>query len=199
MNHLVIATRNRHKLDEIRAILGPGAPVLKSALDFSDIPDVVEDGDTFEANAQKKALALAQATGGWALADDSGLEVDALDGAPGVFSARYAGEPSDSAANNAKLLRELSGVANRTARFRCVLCLARPGAAPRFVDGRCEGRIVAALRGANGFGYDPLFMPDGFEVTFADMPAAQKNEISHRGRALAAARVAWTEILSATS
>lgn len=196
---LVIATRNRHKLDEIRAILGSPALTLKSALDFPDIPDVVEDGDTFAANALKKAVALARATGAWALADDSGLEVDALGGAPGVFSARYAGEPVDYAANNTKLLRELSGITNRTARFRCVLCLAHPDAPPRFVDGTCEGRIVTELRGANGFGYDPLFIPDGFAITFAEMAADQKNIISHRAHALAAARIAWSGILSGKS
>ncbi len=191
---LLIATRNKHKLEEIRAILGAPALALKSALDFPDIPDVVEDGATFEANAQKKAEALARATGLWTLADDSGLEVDALGGAPGVFSARYAGEPTDYAANNSKLLRELAGGKNRTARFRCVLALASPAGKVRFVDGRCEGRIIEDLRGAGGFGYDPLFIPDGFAQTFAEMPTDAKNKISHRGRALAAARVAWREI-----
>lgn len=195
--NLVIATRNRHKLEEIRAILGAPGLEWKSALDFPSIPDVVEDGATFESNASKKAAAMARATGCWALADDSGLEVDALGGAPGVFSARYAGEPTDYAANNAKLLRELAGIAHRSARFRCVLALANPRGGVRFVEGRCEGRIIEELRGAQGFGYDPLFVPDGFDQSFAEMPAARKNEISHRGRALAAARVAWRELLGA--
>jgi XTP/dITP diphosphohydrolase len=194
--NIVIATRNRHKLEEIHAILGIRGLVVKSALDFPDVPDVVEDGATFEANAQKKAVELARATGLCALADDSGLEVDALGGAPGVFSARYAGEPPDYAANNEKLLRELAGKTNRTARFRCVLALARPDGRVRFVDGRCEGKIIGALRGAKGFGYDPLFVPDGFSLTFAEMPAEEKNKISHRACALAAARVAWGEMLA---
>lgn len=195
--NLLLATRNQHKLDEIRAILGTPGLTLKSALDFPHLPDVVEDGATFEANAEKKAVALAKATGCWALADDSGLEVDALDGAPGVFSARYAGEPPDYAANNQKLLRELRGAKHRAARFRCVIALANPEGRVRFVDGRCEGRIIDELRGTQGFGYDPLFIPDGFELTFAELPAAQKNQISHRGRALAAARVAWRDLFGA--
>ncbi len=195
--NLLLATRNRHKLDEIRAILGTPGLVLKSALDFPHLPDVVEDGATFEANAEKKAVTLAKATGCWALADDSGLEVDALEGAPGVFSARYAGEPTDYAANNQKLLRELHNAKHRTARFRCVIALSNPEGRVRFVDGRCEGRIIDELRGAEGFGYDPLFIPDGFELTFAEMPATQKNAISHRARALAAARVAWRDLLGA--
>lgn len=191
---LLLATRNRHKLDEIRAILGGPGVVWKSALDFPHLPDVVEDGATFEANAEKKARALAAATGCWALADDSGLEVGALGGAPGVFSARYAGEPTNHAANNAKLLQDLRGVTNRTARFRCVLALASPDGRVRFAEGRCQGRIIEALRGAQGFGYDPLFVPDGFDQTFAEMPADQKNTISHRARALAAARATWIEL-----
>ena len=191
---LLVATRNRHKLDEIRAILGLEAAQLRSALDYPDIPDVVEDGATFEANAIKKAVALRDATGCWALADDSGLEVDALGGAPGVRSARYAGEPCDHAANNAKLLRELAGASDRRARFRCVLALAGPDGSIRTVDGRCEGRIAHELRGAGGFGYDPLFLPDGHDVTFAELGAAAKNAISHRGRALATAQKAWHDL-----
>lgn len=194
--NIVLATRNRHKLEEIRAILGEPGLAWRSALDFPDVPDVIEDGDTFEANAGKKALALARATGCLALADDSGLEVDALGGAPGVYSARYAGEPADYAANNAKLLRELAGRTDRAARFRCVLALAHPDGRVRFVEGRCEGRIIDRLRGANGFGYDPLFVADGFAETFAEMDAAVKNRISHRARALAAAHAAWHDILA---
>ena len=192
--NLIIATRNKHKLDEIRAILDAPGLAFQSALDFPGIPDVLEDGATFEANAQKKAVALAKATGWHSLADDSGLEVDALGGGPGVFSARYAGEPPDAAANNEKLLRELRGKNNRTARFRCVLALATPDGRVRFVEGRCEGKISGELRGGNGFGYDPLFVPDSFALTFAEMDAAQKNGVSHRARALAAARVAWRQV-----
>lgn len=192
---LVIATRNRHKLDEIRAILGSPGLQLSSALDHPEVPDVVEDGDTFEANAIKKAVALHRATGAWALADDSGLEVDALGGEPGVRSARYAGEPVDHAANIAKLLAALRGVADRTARFRCVIALAGPGFPPSTVEGRCEGVITAAPRGTGGFGYDPVFVPEGHARTFGELDAALKNGISHRARALAAARARWGGIL----
>lgn len=194
---LVIATRNRHKLDEIRAILGPSGPELCSALDFPEIPDVVEDGDTFEANAVKKAEALHRATGLWAMADDSGLEVDALGGAPGVRSARYAGEPACHRSNNEKLLAALRGTAARAARFRCVIALAGPGFETATVEGRCEGVIADAPRGHGGFGYDPLFVPAGHERTFAELDAAIKNRISHRARALAAAGERWGRILHA--
>jgi len=182
---LLVATRNKHKLEEIHAILAGLDVELHSALDFPEIPDVVEDGDTFEANAIKKAVTLARATGCWALADDSGLEVEALGNAPGVYSARYAGEPVSYAANNEKLLRELAGQSDRRARFRCVMALSDPAGNAETVEGRCEGRILKTLRGAAGFGYDPLF---------AEMPADQKNAISHRGRALAQARVKWDRL-----
>jgi XTP/dITP diphosphohydrolase len=194
---LLIATRNRHKLDEIRAILGAGVGLeLVGADEIPGLPEVVEDGDTFAANAARKASALARASGLWSLADDSGLEVDALGGAPGVISARYAGEPADPAANNRKLLRALDGVADRRARFRCAIALAEPGGAVRTVEGRCEGSIAHAPRGAGGFGYDPLFVPEGGRETFAEMDPARKNAISHRGRALAAAAAAWTGLLA---
>ena len=191
---LIVATRNQHKLEEIHAILNGLNVELHSALDFPEIPDVEEDGDTFAANAIKKAVTLARATGCWALADDSGLEVDALDNAPGVYSARYAGEPISYSANNAKLLRELAGQKNRRARFRCVMALSDPAGHTEVVEGRCEGYIIAELRGTAGFGYDPLFVPDGYTQTFAEMPADQKNAISHRGRALAAAQDKWKHI-----
>lgn len=188
---LVVSTRNRHKLAEIRAILRVEGLELLGMDDLPGVPDVEEDGDTFEANAVKKAVAATQALGEWALADDSGLEVDALGGAPGVYSARYAGEPADYAANNAKLLKELHGVANRRARFRCVMALSAPDGIVRTVEGRCEGTIAQAARGRDGFGYDPLFVPDGHRETFAEMSSERKHAISHRGRALAAAREAW--------
>ena len=193
---LVVATRNKHKLEEIHAILNGLVVELHSALDFPEIPDVVEDGVTFEANAIKKAVTLARATGCWALADDSGLEVDALGGAPGVYSARYAGEPVSYAANNDKLLHELAGSKDRHARFRCVIALSDPAGRAETVEGRCEGHIIEALRGTAGFGYDPLFVPDGHVQTFAEMPAVLKNSISHRGRALQAARKKWNETLN---
>ena len=192
---LIVATRNKHKLEEIHAILAGLDVELHSALDFPEIPDVEEDGETFEANAIKKAVTLARATGCWALADDSGLEVDALGSAPGVYSARYAGEPVSYPANNEKLLRELAGQNNRRARFRCVMALSDPAGRAETVEGRCEGHIIEALRGVAGFGYDPLFVPEGFTQTFAEMRADQKNAISHRGQALHAAREKWDEVL----
>ncbi|HBA85442.1 MAG TPA: non-canonical purine NTP pyrophosphatase [Verrucomicrobia bacterium] len=192
---LVLATRNKHKLQEIREIFRLPGLELVSALDFPELEDVVEDGATFEANAVKKAVSLTQATGFWSLADDSGLEVDALNGAPGVYSARYAGEPVDYAANNRKLLRELEGAATRRARFRCVIALADPSGPIRTVEGRCEGTIIDELRGRQGFGYDPLFVPEGYTQTFAEMDGPLKNSMSHRGRALAAAEKTWGEIL----
>ena len=192
---LVLATRNRHKLEEIQAILRlPGLEVC-SALDFPEIPDVVEDGLTFLENAAKKARALAQASGFWALADDSGLEVDALGGAPGIYSARYAGEPTDSAANNRKLLEALRGQAVRTARFRCVLALSGPDGPVRNVEGVCEGTIAEAEAGCGGFGYDPLFIPAGYAVSFAEMEPELKNRISHRALAFAAAVREWEGVV----
>jgi XTP/dITP diphosphohydrolase len=193
--HLVLATRNPHKIQEIRAILGRPGVELIGADAFPDAPDVEEDGDTFEANAVKKAVALARVTGLWALADDSGLAVEALDGAPGVTSARYAGEPVDTAANNRKLLAALDGGANRRAAFVCVLALSDPSGAARTVTGRCTGTIASAARGTHGFGYDPLFIPDGYAQTFAEMPSELKNRLSHRAAALQAARRAWADRL----
>ncbi len=194
---LIIATGNAHKLQEIRAILTvPGLELV--GLDaVPNAPEVEEDRDTFEGNAIKKAATLAAFTGKWALADDSGLEVDALDGAPGVISARYAGEPADYAANNVKLLRELAGVVDRAARFRCVMALCSPDGKTYTVEGRCEGHIADGERGEAGFGYDPLFIPEGHDITFAEMNPDAKNAISHRGRALARASEAWHAILAA--
>ncbi len=151
---LLVATRNRHKLEEIRQIFAlPGLDLL-AADEVPGLPeDVVEDADTFEGNALKKARELCAASGFWTLADDSGLEVVALQNAPGVYSARYAGEPCSYPANNAKLLRELEKVSDRRARFRCALALCAPDGREWTVDGCCPGRIIRELRGANGFGY----------------------------------------------
>jgi XTP/dITP diphosphohydrolase len=192
---LLVATRNAHKLLELRAMLAGDGLLLIGADDRPGLPEVDEDADTFEGNALKKARALCLASGLWTLADDSGLEVDALGGAPGVRSARYAGPSADTAANNAKLLQALQGVTKRQARFRCVLALAAPDGRVWTVAGCCEGRLLEAPRGVAGFGYDPLFIPEGYDVTFAELPAATKNRISHRARALAAARCAWADVL----
>jgi XTP/dITP diphosphohydrolase len=192
---LVIATRNAHKLEEIRAIFDFSNLEVLSAFDFPDIPDVVEDGDTLEANAIKKAVEIATATGYWAMADDSGLEVDALDGAPGVYSARFAGEECSYEANNEKLLRELSGKEDRSARFRTVIALSDSEGNVQTVEGECPGVIIKELRGSNGFGYDPLFVPDGCTETFAELSSKVKNRISHRARALKKSHDAWADLL----
>ncbi len=194
---ILIASRNAHKIQEIREIFDlPGVEWVSTA-EFPGLPDVVEDQDTFEGNAIKKAVELARATGLWALADDSGLEVTALGNAPGVYSARYAGEPCSHANNNAKLLRELAGKADRSARFRCVAALSDPAGRAETVSGACPGRIIEQLRGAQGFGYDPLFVPDGFEATFAEMGSEQKNKLSHRGRAMTLAKRKWGPLIAA--
>jgi len=222
MTTLLIATRNAHKVGEIRAILG--APFRFLTLnDFPDAPKIVEDADTFAGNAAKKALELAKwlarsksgkrkAESGnvFVLADDSGLEVDALNGAPGVHSARFAAldksENSRDADNNAKLLRLLKNVPaeKRTARFRCVIALvpvpeqkiesASPVCfadefEPHLFDGACEGRIQFSASGHGGFGYDPLFVPGGFTQSFAELGEDVKNELSHRAKALAKLKV----------
>jgi XTP/dITP diphosphohydrolase len=193
---ILIASRNAHKIQEIREIFDlPGVEWVSTA-EFPDLHDVVEDGDTFEANAIKKATELATATGLWALADDSGLEVKALGNAPGVYSARYAGEPCNHANNNTKLLRELEGAADRSARFRCVAALSDPSGRAETVSGSCPGRIIDALRGAQGFGYDPLFVPDGHERTFAEMGNEEKNRLSHRGRAMTLAKEKWGGLIA---
>lgn len=194
---VLIASHNRHKIEEIQQIFTDFPVEFVSAADVPGLPDVVEDGDTFEANAKKKAVELAAAAQMWALADDSGLEVDALGGAPGVYSARYAGEPCDHAKNNEKLLKALAGVENRAARFRCVAALSSPSGDVRTVSGTCPGHIIAERRGAAGFGYDPLFVPEGETLTFAELGPEVKNRMSHRGRAMAAAKAEWGELFRA--
>lgn len=196
MQRLVVATHNAHKTGEFRAMLaGLFEPVLDLTA-FPDIPPPVEDGETFEANATIKALHTARRLPETlVLADDSGLEVDALRGAPGVQSARYAGPAATDALNREKLLHALAGTEHRRARFRCVLVLARGEEVLQLCSGSVEGRIVNSARGSGGFGYDPLFVPDGYAQTFAELPAEVKNGISHRGRALAKLR----ELLEAAS
>jgi len=193
---LLIASRNPHKLAEIRAIFNlPGMEII-GAHEIEDLPEIIEDGRTFQANAVKKAVSLAMLTKLWTLADDSGLEVDALNGEPGVYSARYAGEPSNYAANNAKLLSLLENQEHRTARFICVVALSSPSGRAQIVEGICQGRILRESHGEQGFGYDPLFVPDNYEQTFAQMDAALKNRISHRATALKRAMQTWSELLA---
>ncbi|MDR1191241.1 MAG: RdgB/HAM1 family non-canonical purine NTP pyrophosphatase [Verrucomicrobiales bacterium] len=184
MQEILLATGNAKKGQELAELLGEGWTVW-TLRDFPKVPPAIEDGDTFEANAVKKALALTITGSGLILADDSGLEVDALGGAPGIFSARYAGEPADDARNNALLLENLATVsdAERGAQFRCVLALVAGGKLFRTFEGICRGQILRTPRGTNGFGYDPLFVPDGYAATFAELPAATKHMLSHRGRA----------------
>ena len=186
---LVLASGNAGKLAELRELLGGGRYVLRAQSEF-DVDDAEETGLTFVENALLKARHASRATGLPALGDDSGLCVDALGGAPGLYSARYAGIHGDSAANIARLLRELDGVVDtaRTARFHCVLALLRSHDDPRpiIVEGSWEGRILRAPRGEHGFGYDPVFLDPENAMSAAELEPAIKNAISHRGRALAA-------------
>ncbi len=188
MEPLIIATRNQGKLEEIRQILGSDV-LVHSLANYPNAPDVVEDGDTFEANAVKKAITIAAHTKHITLADDSGLVVDALNGAPGIYSARFSGEDATDSRNNEKLLNELKAVSqeHRTARFRCVIALATPGGNVQTANGVLEGTILNAPRGKFGFGYDPLFLVPDLGLTLAELPPERKNPISHRGRALQAA------------
>jgi XTP/dITP diphosphohydrolase len=185
--NIVLATRNKKKVEEIKKILGPMGTASKiyTLDDFPAVEDVVEDRDTFEANAVKKAREIAGATGMTALADDSGLEVDALDRAPGVYSARYAGDDADDRVNNDKLLHALRDIPQekRGAQFVCCIALAS-GKDIRTFTGYVKGRIGTEPRGASGFGYDPLFYPEGSNRTFAEMSDKEKNMISHRANAL---------------
>lgn len=192
---ILLATRNQHKLREAREIFraaGVGRDQsrpyeLRGLDDYPDAPEVAEDHETFAENARAKAAAIAQHTGCLTIADDSGLEVDALGGAPGVQSSRFAGP--DDAARIAKLLDLMRGVprAKRTARFRCAVVIVSPDGECTVVEGVCEGRITEAPRGEKGFGYDPVFVPRGCRRTFAQMTAAEKNRRSHRGQAFRAA------------
>lgn len=182
MNKLLLATRNEHKAREIAAIL-EGAPVeLASLAEFPDAPEVEETGDTLEANALLKARSACEHVGLPAAADDTGLLVDALDGAPGVRSARYSGPGATYESNNRKLLAELEGApeGKRAARFECIVALAAPGRTPLFFKGVLPGRIIAAPRGESGFGYDPIFVPQGMETTLAELSPPAKNAVSHR-------------------
>jgi XTP/dITP diphosphohydrolase len=183
---ILLATRNGGKVREVREILGDLGVEIVSLLDVSGAPDVVEDGATFRENALKKARALAGWSGRVTLADDSGLEVDSLGGRPGVRSARFAGEGVGDEANNRKLLAELQSVPpeERSARFRCVMALAFPDGREWVTEGSCEGVIVSALRGTQGFGYDPLFLVPSLEKTFGELTLQEKNRVSHRARAL---------------
>lgn len=180
---IVLATRNRGKVAEIRALLSDLPVDLLAATDMDGIPEVDEDALTLEGNAAKKAQLLHACTGLPALADDTGLEVDALGGRPGVYAARYAGEGCTPADNRRLLLHELRAEVNRAAQFRCVLAFVEKGE-ERFFEGACRGRIPTTEHGTGGFGYDAVFVPEGYAQTFAELSARQKNAISHRAQAL---------------
>lgn len=185
---VVIATRNRKKFEEMAAMLGGLDLEVRSLADFPGVPTVPEMGDTFEENAKAKALAYAQATGEWALADDSGLEVDALAGKPGVRSSRWGGEESNDDLNNRTLLEALADHPKETwtARYRCVVALATPDRVLLVAEGACEGRITDRPAGSNGFGYDPYFYLPDVGRTMAQLAPSAKNRRSHRGRAIRA-------------
>jgi XTP/dITP diphosphohydrolase len=186
---LVVATRNRHKTREIEDILGPQFSVRDLAA-HRDVPEIRESGTSFEENAKYKALTASRQLPVMVIADDSGLEVDALGGAPGIYSARYAGANATDRDKIDKLLRELERVRatddRRHARFRCVVALARDGDLLGMFEGTVQGRITDTARGDSGFGYDPIFVPDGFEQTFGELSEEVKNTISHRAKAIRA-------------
>jgi XTP/dITP diphosphohydrolase len=194
---LVIGTHNAGKVREIAAILAPLDLEVRPLSACGHVPPVAETGETFEANARAKALAYADATGQWALADDSGLEVDALDGAPGVRSARWGGEEGNDALNNRALLAALTGRPPETwtARFRCVMALAEPGRVLAVTRGACEGVITPQAAGTNGFGYDPHFYLPDRGRTMAQLAPEEKNRISHRARALVAMKERLEKLL----
>lgn len=185
MKTLVVSTRNNGKIREIRALLESLVENVICAADVAGFSDTVEDGETFEANALKKAREAMRFTGLPSLADDSGLVVEALDGAPGVYSARFAGEGCGDAANNARLLMDLKQIrtGNRKASFICVLAFVTPDGGEHIFEGRVGGAILDAPQGSDGFGYDPLFLVDGHDRTMAELPLEEKNRISHRGQA----------------
>lgn len=182
---IVFASRNRGKLEEMRALLAESGVALRSMDDYPDLPEILEDGDSFLDNALKKARKVAELTGAMVLADDSGLEVRILGGAPGIYSARYAGDNADDDANVRKLLSNLERVppGDRDAAFRCVLVLCRPDGRYHAFEGKWEGRIAESPAGEGGFGYDPVFYVPERGLTAAELPTQLKNRISHRGKA----------------
>lgn len=187
---IILASKNQHKLVELQTLCGVPASCIRLATEYPNAPDIEENGVTFKANALIKARALRDHSGEWALADDSGLEVDALKGEPGIFSARYAGEHGNDAANNQLLLKNLdSPSVTRSAHFTCAIALVSPDGAEYVTTGHCFGTILHEERGSNGFGYDPLFLPDGYQKTFAELTSNVKCKISHRAKAAAEMRI----------
>lgn len=181
MAYIVVATGNQHKVEEYKELLADQNIELKSLKDYPNCPEVVEDGKTFAENASKKAVEVCRYCDVPAFADDSGLEVEALGGEPGIFSSRYADTDAE---RIAKILKNLEGKDNRRARFVCVIAIAINGEIIETFEGEVKGTIVDAPRGSNGFGYDPIFQPDGYDKTFAEMTDEEKNKISHRANAV---------------
>jgi len=192
---LVLATRNEGKVSEFKVLLADFGVEIKSLKDFGPIPPVEEDGETFEENAVKKARFTARVLGFPALADDSGLMVEALYGMPGVHSARYAGEDATDEERNLKLLKALESTKNREATFMCVIAIAVPKGPALVYDGACDGVITQKLIGSQGFGYDPVFYYSPLKKTFAQMSAEEKNRVSHRGMAMAELRKEFDKVL----
>jgi len=200
LNYLIIASRNTGKTAEITELLSGFPITIKNLDDFGPIPEVEEDGQTFDENAYKKASFTARVLGHPALADDSGLVVDALNGAPGVLSARYAGPDATNEDRFQKLLQEMEGITNRKAAFECVISIAVPTGPALTYEGRCEGIITKSPEGVNGFGYDPIFFYPPLKKTFAELTREEKGRVSHRGKALEEFRnefdsvIKWIEI-----
>jgi XTP/dITP diphosphohydrolase len=184
LSMLVIATTNQNKLKEFQEILKDLDIEVRSLADFGPIPEIIEDGETFDENAYKKAWYTAKYLGLPAIADDSGLIVDALNGEPGVYSARYSGDNATDEENVTKLLSNLKGVENRKAHFQCVLSIAVPSGPALTYEGDCEGTIIDERKGDNGFGYDPVFYFKEYNKTFAELSSEEKHKVSHRGKAL---------------
>ncbi len=194
-NLVVLATTNENKVREFKRFMADFPVEVKSLSDFGPLPGVVEDGLTFDANAYKKAHHYAKVLGIPAISDDSGLAVEALGGAPGVWSARYAGENATDSENCAKLLREMKGKTNRNASFFCVLSIAVPSGPALTYEASCNGTILEDFRGENGFGYDPLFFYEPLNKSFAELSLEQKNEVSHRGKVLAELSAEFDKVL----
>ena len=199
-NRLVIATHNRGKAIEIKSLLGDIPWTILSLDQFTDVGEATEDANTYSDNAAAKAIYYSQRTGEWVLADDSGLEVAALEGAPGVLSARYAGPNATDSQRRLKLLTELVGVEDRRARFVCAAAIANPrGEVVEATEGFCAGAISERVRGESGFGYDPIFIPLGYDLTFGELSDQIKNRISHRAKAILAIREFLMAFRSAAS
>ncbi|MBU0663526.1 MAG: XTP/dITP diphosphatase [Proteobacteria bacterium] len=192
---LILATTNKNKVKEFQEMLKDFPIEIRSLADFGPLPEAIEDGATFDENAYKKAIHTARILGFPAIADDSGLAVEALNGAPGVYSARYAGENATDAENVDKLLHEMKGIKNRMAAFHCVLSIAVPSGPALTYEGSCEGILLEERRGESGFGYDPIFYFEDLGKTFAECTMEEKNKVSHRGKALADLKAEFPQVL----